>query len=89
MELKIVFIGPELNSENLPVDILSRIRFEKKNIISHRKILIILENFHRMCRTCRQMCRAVKFDFQCGKLYHSYCKSSKYTKPDLSESFLN
>ncbi|GAB0092133.1 hypothetical protein DMENIID0001_071030 [Sergentomyia squamirostris] len=62
LELRVVFIGPELNAENLPLDILSRIR---------------------MCRTCRQSCRGVKFDFQCGKLYHDYAKQSAFTKPDL------
>lgn len=36
-----------------------------------------------MCRTCRQSCRAVKFDFQCKKFYHDYCGSSNFTKPDL------
>ncbi|XP_059609042.1 muscle M-line assembly protein unc-89 [Phlebotomus argentipes] len=62
LELRVVFIGPELNAENLPLDILSRIR---------------------MCRTCRQACRGVKFDFQCGKLYHDYAKQPAFTKPDL------
>uniref|UniRef100_A0A1B0DNX5 Uncharacterized protein n=1 Tax=Phlebotomus papatasi TaxID=29031 RepID=A0A1B0DNX5_PHLPP len=62
LELRVVFIGPELNAENLPLDILSRIR---------------------MCRTCRQSCRGVKFDFQCGKLYHDYTKQPVFTKPDL------
>lgn len=37
-----------------------------------------------MCRTCRQNCRIVKFDFQCAKLYHDYVKSTAYSKPDLS-----
>lgn len=37
-----------------------------------------------MCRTCRQHCRIVKFDFQCSKLYHDYAKSTAYNKPDLS-----
>ncbi|XP_031622013.1 muscle M-line assembly protein unc-89-like [Contarinia nasturtii] len=62
MELTIVFCGPELNAENIPLDIISRIR---------------------MCRTCRQNCRIVKFDFQCAKFYHDYAMSSAYTKPDL------
>lgn len=39
-----------------------------------------------MCRTCRQNCRAVKFDFQCGQLYHNYATSSAFVKPDLSKS---
>lgn len=40
---------------------------------------------NRMCRTCRQNCRIVKFDFQCAKFYHDYAKSSAYSKPDLSK----
>ena len=35
-----------------------------------------------MCRVCRQSCRGVRFDFQCKKFYHDYCKSSSYVKPD-------
>ncbi|XP_037033646.1 titin-like [Bradysia coprophila] len=62
VECRVVFVGPELNAENLPLEILSRIR---------------------MCRTCRQNCRIVKFDFQCGMLYHDYANSSAFTKPDL------
>lgn len=62
VECRVVFVGPELNAENLPLEILSRIR---------------------MCRTCRQNCRIVKFDFQCGKLYHDYANSSAFAKPDL------
>lgn len=38
-----------------------------------------------MCRSCRLNCRIVKFDFQCGKLYHEYAKTSSFTKPDLSK----
>lgn len=63
VELTVVFCGPELNAENIPLDIISRIR---------------------MCRTCRQHCRIVKFDFQCAKLYHDYANSTAYSKPDLS-----
>lgn len=36
-----------------------------------------------MCRSCRQNCRCVRFDFQCSKFYHDYCNSSSYIKPDL------
>lgn len=43
--------------------------------------------WNRMCRTCRQNCRIVKFDFQCAKFYHDYATSSAYTKPDLSKPF--
>lgn len=38
-----------------------------------------------MCRTCRQNCRIVKFDFQCAKLYHDYVNSSSFKKPDLGK----
>lgn len=62
-DLLIVFIGPELNTDNLPIEIISRIR---------------------MCRNCRQLCRGVRFDFQCKKFYHDYCDSSgDYVKPNL------
>lgn len=36
-----------------------------------------------MCRSCRQNCRCVRFDFQCSKFYHDFCKSSSFIKPDL------
>lgn len=35
-----------------------------------------------MCRTCRQNCRGIRFDFQSKTFYHDYCKSSSYVKPD-------
>lgn len=38
-----------------------------------------------MCRVCRQSCRGVKFDFQCGLLYHDYCKLPGFVKPDLGK----
>lgn len=66
-ELRVVFTGYDLNVENLPLDIISRIR---------------------PCRKCRKDCRAVKFDFHCRMLYHQYCRTSGYTKPDLI-CFLN
>lgn len=37
-----------------------------------------------MCRACRKNCRIVKFDFECGRLYHDYVKESSFKKPDLS-----
>lgn len=36
-----------------------------------------------MCRTCRQLCRGVRFDFHCKKFYHDYCTSTSFVKPDL------
>lgn len=36
-----------------------------------------------MCRTCRQKCRAVKFDFQCRRYYHDYQRDTCYSKPNL------
>lgn len=36
-----------------------------------------------MCRSCRQQCRGIRFDFQCKKFYHDYCLSSSYTPPDM------
>lgn len=36
-----------------------------------------------MCRVCRQQCRGIRFDFQCKKFYHDYCKGSSYVKPDI------
>lgn len=53
------------------------------NPITHRLC------FCRMCRTCRQNCRIVKFDFQCGILYHDYVNSTALTKPDLSNIFIH
>lgn len=37
----------------------------------------------RMCRMCRMKCRVVKFDFQCRRYYHDYCRDSSYSKPNL------
>lgn len=37
----------------------------------------------RPCRACRQNCRAVKFDFQSRTLYHTYARSSAFSKPNL------
>lgn len=51
-------------------------------------LIIIFEYIFRMCRTCRQHCRIVKFDFQCAKFYHDYAKSTAYSKPDLSMNSL-
>lgn len=88
IELTIVFCGPELNAENIPLNIISRIRFVNRKIfnsIANAKICFFSSLFsNRMCRVCRQNCRIVKFDFQCAKLYHDYAKSSAYMKPDLS-----
>jgi mitochondrial splicing suppressor protein 51 len=36
-----------------------------------------------MCKSCRQSCRGIRFDFQCKKFYHDYCSSSAYLKADL------
>lgn len=36
-----------------------------------------------MCRQCRQLCRGVRFDFQCKKFYHDYCTSKAFVKPDV------
>uniref|UniRef100_A0A023EEE9 Putative cpij004235 conserved protein n=1 Tax=Aedes albopictus TaxID=7160 RepID=A0A023EEE9_AEDAL len=36
-----------------------------------------------MCRMCRMKCRVVKFDFQCRRYYHDYCRDSSYSKPNL------
>lgn len=92
MELTIVFCGPELNAENIPLDIISRIRSVSFQLLNsselNRKCYIWFQHSFltlcRMCRTCRQNCRIVKFDFQCAKFYHDYAKSSSYSKPDLS-----
>lgn len=93
VELTIVFCGPELNAENIPLDIISRIRFVHRSfclILLNAKVIIIIINdisiSNRMCRTCRQNCRIVKFDFQCAKLYHDYANSSVYKTPDLSNA---
>lgn len=84
-ELRVVFVGPELNVENLPVEILSRIRCE---YFDNSSSLNVAQFYRfRMCRNCRMVCpcRNVKFDFQCRTLYHDYAKSSAFTKPDLSK----
>lgn len=36
-----------------------------------------------MCRQCRQLCRGIRFDFQCKKFYHDYCLSKAFVKPDV------
>lgn len=36
-----------------------------------------------MCRSCRQQCRFIRFDFQCKKFYHDYCDSPAYVKPNI------
>lgn len=86
VECRVVFVGPELNAENLPLEILSRIRLNKSFIFMNNNKLKFTFPHSRMCRTCRQNCRIVKFDFQCGILYHDYANSSAFTKPDLSMS---
>lgn len=84
VECRVVFVGPELNAENLPLEILSRIRLYRRLCeLKHEPYITFL--CCRMCRTCRQNCRIVKFDFQCGILYHDYANSSAFTKPDLSK----
>lgn len=85
VELRVVFIGPELNTEKLPLEILSRIRCIMHIRTSFKnvpKIIYFSSNF-RMCRMCRQDCKVVKFDFQCDKLYVDYVKSGQFIKPDL------
>lgn len=90
VELTVVFCGPELNAENIPLDIISRIRYHDANLyntifrVCQQLFMLVSFEFCRMCRTCRQHCRIVKFDFQCAKLYHDYAKSTAYSKPDLS-----
>lgn len=90
IELTIVFCGPELNAENIPLDIISRIRYIDIFSPFPQSAKFHLQNYHirhlcRMCRTCRQNCRIVKFDFQCAKLYHDYVNSSSFKKPDLGK----
>ena len=36
-----------------------------------------------MCKTCRQQCRGVTFDFHCLQFYHDYCDSMSYCKPNF------
>lgn len=43
---------------------------------------LIKLNF-RVCKTCRQNCCGIRFDFQCKKFYHDYCESSAFVKPDF------
>lgn len=36
-----------------------------------------------MCKSCRQQCRGVTFDFHCLQFYHDFCDSSSFCKPNL------
>ncbi|KAL1398746.1 hypothetical protein pipiens_008716 [Culex pipiens pipiens] len=60
----------------------------ERNFISEQIAPMIFKNFYyfvvKMCRTCRLKCRVVKFDFQCRRFYHEYCRdASCYSRPDL------
>lgn len=90
IQLNVVFVGPELNTEKLPLEILSRIRYKwwifiVFCLLFKQSINQMFSLIFRMCRLCRQECRVVKFDFQCGKFYHEYIKSNGFIKPDLSK----
>lgn len=42
IELTIVFCGPELNAENIPLDIISRIRYSIHPYIQHPSIFVFI-----------------------------------------------
>ncbi|ALC44624.1 CG13458, partial [Drosophila busckii] len=59
--LNVVFVGPELNPNNINFEQLKKIR---------------------CCRLCRKAQRTVQYYFE-NRLYHDYCKDSKFIHPDL------
>lgn len=78
--LHIVFIGPELNPNNISFDQLSTIRLSVFDF-NENKMFIPFFAF-RCCRLCRKAQRTIQYHFE-NRLYHDYYMEPNFLKPDL------
>lgn len=81
--LHIVFIGPELNPNNISFDQLSTIRCIECICICFSVIKMFIPFFaFRCCRLCRKAQRTIQYHFE-NRLYHDYYMEPDFLKPDL------